>query len=220
MNRNRTLKASVLTASGLTATGLMVAALSSAALLPPARAPAAATARDAAQTSLHDFDFLMGEWRVHHRRLKERLAGSHEWVEFDGTTSATQILGGSGNMDDNFLDMPGGAYRAVSLRAFDPKTGQWAIWWLDGRNPDSLDTPVKGRFENGVGTFYADDTFKERPIKIRFVWSQITATTCRWEQAFSPDSGRTWETNWVMEFRRKPRSAPGNARSGSANLLI
>jgi hypothetical protein len=106
------------------------------------------------------------------------------------------------------------------VRTFDPKTGQWTIWWLDGRNPGNLDVPVKGRFENGVGTFYADDTFEERPIKIRFVWSHITATTCRWEQAFSPDAGRTWETNWIMEFRREPNSLPDKVKRSSARLLI
>jgi hypothetical protein len=151
----------------------------------------------------HDFDFLVGEWRVHHRRLKERLAGSHEWVEFDGTSSARKIIGGWGNMDDNVLDLPGDAYRAVTLRAFDPKTGLWAIWWLDGRDPHAnLDPPVKGRFDGGVGTFFADITFSGKPARMRFVWSHITHETLRWEQAFSPDGGKSWETNWIMQFQR------------------
>jgi hypothetical protein len=160
------------------------------------------------QSGLHDFDFFIGEWRVHHRRLKERLAGSHEWLEFDGTTSTRETMGGWGNMDDNLLDMPGGAYRAVTLRAFDPKTGQWSIWWLDGRNPSgNLDPPVRGRFEGGVGTFYADDTLNGKPIRVRFTWSHAAANACRWEQAFSPDGGKTWETNWTMEFQR---TGPGS----------
>jgi hypothetical protein len=152
---------------------------------------------------LRDFDFWIGEWRVHHRRLKERLADSHEWIEFDGTSSVRKTMGGWGNMDDNVLDMPGGSYRAISLRAFDPKTGQWAIWWLDGRNPaGDLDPAVKGRFDNGIGTFYADDSLRGKPIRVRFTWSHITAKSARWEQAFSPDGGATWEINWVMDMRR------------------
>ncbi len=155
-------------------------------------------------TGLHDFDFWMGDWRIHHRRLKERLAGSHEWEEFEGTSSARKTMGGYGNMDDNVLDMPEGSYRAVSLRAYDTKTGTWAIWWLDGRDPfATLDPPVKGRFENGVGTFYADDTFKGKPIRVRFLWSHITPISAHWEQAFSPDGGKTWETNWIMDITRQ-----------------
>jgi hypothetical protein len=156
-------------------------------------------------TGLHDFDFLAGHWQVRHRRLKERLAGSQEWVEFDGTCHGFPLMNGWANADDNVLEMPGGEYHAVTLRSYDQETGQWAIWWLDGRFPSGpLEPPVKGRFENGVGTFYADDTFNGKPIRIRFIWSRITPVSAHWEQAFSPDGGKTWETNWQMEFRRVP----------------
>jgi hypothetical protein len=156
-------------------------------------------------TGLHDFDFRVGQWQTHHRRLKERLGGSHEWVEFDGTQTMWKLMDGFANVDDNMFKMPDGEYRGVTLRAYDPKTGQWAIWWLDGRNPfGNLEPPVKGHFENGVGTFYADDTLRGKPIRVRFVWSHITSTSAHWEQAFSPDGGKTWETNWITDFRRVP----------------
>lgn len=150
---------------------------------------------------VNDFDFFIGEWRVHHRRLNERLANSHEWIEFDGTCAVRKILGGLGNMDDNVLDMPGGAYNAVTVRTYDPVKEQWSIWWIDSRHPGSLDPPVVGRFENGVGTFYADDHFKGKPIRVRFLWTQRSSTP-HWEQAFSSDGGKTWETNWTMDFER------------------
>jgi Protein of unknown function (DUF1579) len=148
------------------------------------------------------FDFLIGNWRVHHRRLKERLANNQEWVEFDGTCASRKILGGLGNMDENFLDMPDGAYSAVTLRTYDRAKDQWSIWWIDSRNPGQLDPPVVGRFENGVGTFYADDTFKGEPIRVRFFWTEVTSSTPHWEQAFSIDGGKTWETNWTMDFTK------------------
>jgi hypothetical protein len=151
----------------------------------------------------HDFDFHFGSWRAHHRRLKERLAGSTDWVEFGGTATAGPLLGGSGNMDDNVFHTPGGDYRGVTLRAFNPETKTWAIWWLDGRFPHTLDSPMIGSFENGVGTFYADETFNGEPIKVRFLWLDITPTSHRWEQAFSTDGGKTWETNWVTVFSKK-----------------
>jgi hypothetical protein len=142
-------------------------------------------------TSLHDFDFRAGRWQAHHRRLKERLANDYEWVEFDGTQTFWKLLDGWANADENVFKMPGGDYRGVSLRAYDPITREWAIWWLDGRNHFSeLDPPVKGRFKNGVGTFYANDTLRGKPTRVRFVWSRITSTSAHWELAFSPDGGR------------------------------
>ena len=154
------------------------------------------------QSSEHDFDFLTGHWRVLHRRLRERLAGIEEWQEFDGTCVMQTMLGGQGNIDDNVLNLPAGAYRATSIRAFDPRTGRWAIWWLDARNPHRLDEPVMGGFERGVGTFYADDTLNGRPIRVRFRWTDTRAGSPRWEQAFSADAGKSWETNWTMTFVR------------------
>ena len=166
----------------------------------PAPADTAPTRADAA---VHDFDFLAGTWRVEHRRLRDRLAGSEEWQQFAGTSVGRLILDGAGNVDDNVLELPDGTYRAATLRSYDPATGEWSIWWLDGRHPRGpLDPPMVGSFSDGVGTFYANDTFQGRPIVVRFIWSEITDATARWEQAFSPDGGTTWEVNWVMHFTR------------------
>jgi hypothetical protein len=158
---------------------------------------------DAEPPGVRDFDFFVGRWQVRHRRLKQRLAGSQDWAEFKGTSVAQPLMNGYANVDDNVLELPEGTYRAVSLRSFDPESKQWSIWWLDGRSPlGPLDPPVRGGFHDGVGSFHADDRLEGRPIRVRYVWSDITATSCRWEQAFSPDGGRTWEVNWIMEFTR------------------
>ena len=103
---------------------------------------------------LHDFDFLVGQWHVHHRKLKQRLANNHEWIEFEGTLSNQPLMGGYSNEDDTVLNVPGAPYRGVALRSFDSKTQQWSIWWLDSRTPsEPLDPPMIGGFHNGVGTF-------------------------------------------------------------------
>lgn len=156
---------------------------------------------DGTETGVHAFAFQTGAWRVHHRKRKQRLAGSTDWVEFDGTCTAWELLGGHGNVDDHFLDDPAGAYRAATFRRRDPRSGLWSIWWFDPRFP-GLEPPVHGGFSNGVGTFLADDQLGGRPIKVRFLWSGITRAAARWEQAFSPDGGSTWETNWLMTFSR------------------
>ena len=116
---------------------------------------------DSAVPGLHDFDFLVGQWRAHHRKLKQRLANNHEWIEFEGTLLNQPLMGGYSNVDDTVLSVAGAPYRGVALRSFDPKTRQWSIWWLDSRTPsEPLDPPMIGGFHNGVGTFYGNDTVK------------------------------------------------------------
>jgi hypothetical protein len=147
-----------------------------------------------------DFDFIIGDWRVRHRRLNERLAGCTQWTEFHGKSSTRKILGGFGNVEDNVLGFPDGEVRAAAFRSFDAATSTWAIWWLDGRVPHNLDIPVVGGFAGDVGTFFADDSFAGRPIKVRFIWKANPGGNPTWEQAFSADASATWETNWTMEF--------------------
>jgi hypothetical protein len=163
-------------------------------------------AKPANLAGLHDFDFLVGDWRVSHRKLRERLANSDDWVEFDGTITVRKLMDGWGNVGDNVFNLPDGAYRGASLRAYDPQTGQWASWWLDGRNPaGNLDPPIRGAFAGGVGTFWADDTLRGKPVRVRTTWSRITSTSARWEQAYSGDGGKTWEVNWTSNFQRAER---------------
>ena len=174
-----------------------------AALLAAAAAlPTTTFATENAMTDAHDFDFLFGAWNVRHRYLRGRLVGSTDWIEFNGTLRAGPLLGGSGNYDDNTLEKPEGFYRAVTLRAFDPATKTWAIWFLDGRWPHKLDVPMIGRFENRVGTFLADDVNNGKPVICRFIWNATDPQAPTWEQALSPDKGETWETNWRMTYSR------------------
>jgi hypothetical protein len=173
-----------------------------------AAAPALADQSDhktvaAADTSgLHAFDTRGGQWTAHHRRLQTRSGGGQDWQEFDGTQTGWILLGGLSNVDENLFRRPDGDVTGVTLRSYDPKTGEWSIWWLDTRNPGELDPPVKGRFVDGVGTFYSDDTLDGKPIKVRFVWSNMTRDSAHWEQAFSFDGGKTWEVNWITDFKR------------------
>ena len=152
---------------------------------------------------INDFAFQTGQWRVRHRKLAHRLAGSDDWREFDGACAAWEVMGGAGNVDDHLLRDPVGSYRAATLRRYDPATDQWSIWWWDSRLSE-IGPPVCGRFDAGVGTFLGEDEVDGRPILVRFVWSGITTTRAHWEQAFSADGGAGWETNWAMDFERAP----------------
>ena len=153
-----------------------------------------------ASDGARDFDFLIGRWNVHNRRLRERLRGCGEWQEFPATHSARLLLGGLGNEDEFRTDFwPG--FIGMSFRFFNPTTRRWAIYWADSLR-GSLEPPVFGGFKGDIGIFEGKDTFEGHPILVRFTWSGVRSATPRWEQAFSPDVGTTWETNWVMEFTR------------------
>jgi hypothetical protein len=153
-------------------------------------------------SGINDFDFLMGAWRIHSRRLRERLKGSTSWEEFTGRATARKILGGLGNMDEVTFERDPGPLLGMTVRFYNPETRQWSIYWADSVNGFSP-APMVGEFKQGRGEFYDQETFEGRSIYVRFIWSGITATSCRWEQAFSADGGQTWETNWIMDFIRE-----------------
>ena len=149
----------------------------------------------------NDFDFLTGSWKVHHKLLKGRLKGSTEWDEFEGTCLDKKILNGLGNFDEVIMHTKIGTFNAVALRLFDINSKEWSIYWAAGTS-GMLDVPMVGCFKDGRGEFYSQEVFEGRHIFSRFIWFEITATSCRWEQAFSADGGKTWETNWIMEHER------------------
>ena len=153
------------------------------------------------EATASDFDFWFGSWDVRNRWLRRRLAGSDDWEEFDATVVARPLLDGVGNEDEFRTDHAGG-FIGMSFRFFDPERRRWSIYWADSRRPGELDPPVFGTFSGDVGLFEGENVYRGRPILVRFTWTGVMTPTPRWEQAFSDDGGRTWETNWVMDFTR------------------
>jgi hypothetical protein len=149
----------------------------------------------------NDFDFLVGTWKVHHRMLRARLKGSTEWIEFEGETILRKILNGIGNIDENVIYMPNGPVHAISLRLFNPASKEWSIFWSTDKT-GTLDIPMVGKFKDGRGEFYAQEVHDGKRVYSRFIWSKTDTNSPQWEQALSEDGGRTWETNWIMEFER------------------
>lgn len=149
----------------------------------------------------HDFDFLHGRWKVHNRRLKQPLTGSSEWYEFDGTNIERPLWDGRANFEEYDAEAPTGPIHAVAIRLYDHKSKHWTIHWSNSAN-GTLDAPMTGSFRDGRGEFYSQEIYAGRSIFVRFIWSPGDANHCRWEQAFSADGGKTWETNWIMELTR------------------
>ena len=150
-------------------------------------------------SSNSDFDFLVGKWKMYHRRLNRRLENCKDWTEFESADSNYKILSGTADMDVlSTTQMPGlegKLFEGVTLRLFDPKSRLWRLYWV-ASNVGVLDPPVVGSFENNVGHFFAKDTFNGKDIIMVFRWDVRDKEHPVWSQAFSPDNGKTWEWNW------------------------
>jgi hypothetical protein len=149
----------------------------------------------------HDFDFEIGKWKTHLRRLVKPLTGSTTWVEYDGTTMVTRIWNGKANLVELDVSGPAGRIEALSLRLYNPDSHQWSLNFANSAG-GTMAIPTIGEFKNGRGEFYDQETLNGRAILVRFVISDITPKSCHFEQAFSDDGGKTWEVNWIAEDTR------------------
>jgi hypothetical protein len=149
----------------------------------------------------HDFDFEFGRWKAHNRRLQHPLSGSNEWVEFDGTLVAQPIWGGRATMDEYEADGPSGRVSGMTVQIYSRETHQWSLYGADSRTGAFSFPPSAGEFRNGRGEFYDQEEFHGRSILSRIMWT-ASIDAPRWEQAFSVDGGKTWETNWIVTYAR------------------
>lgn len=151
---------------------------------------------------VHDFDWDIGTWKIHQRRLLHPLTGSTTWVEYDGTDAVQKIWDGanSGKIESNG---PAGHLELYTLRLYNPDAHQWNIYFTNNAS-GTMSTPVIGEFKNGRGEFYDQETYNGKSILVRFRVYDITANTCRFDQSFSADGGKTWETNFIVTETRVP----------------
>ena len=143
-----------------------------------------------------DFDFEIGTWKTRLSRRLRPLTGSTSWVEDEGTTVVRKVWNGRANLAELVVDGPAGHIEGLSLRLYDPRSRQWSLNFSNSRE-GTLAEPMIGEFKNGRGEFYDQETLDGRAILVRFVISDITPNSCRFEQSFSDDGGKTWEVNWI-----------------------
>jgi hypothetical protein len=167
-----------------------------------------ATTRRAAEQpeGQHDFDFEFGTWTAHLRRRLHPLTGSNTWVDLEGTSTVRKVWDGRANLGELEVGDATGHVEGLSLRLYNPQSHQWSIYWSNSAD-GSLGTAMIGQFKDGRGEFYDQEIFQGKSIYVRFIFSGITPTSFRIEQAFSADGGRTWETNWITTFTRPAQGA-------------
>jgi hypothetical protein len=158
----------------------------------------------------HDFDFELGSWKIHLKRLQHPLTGSTNWVEFDGTSVTRKIWDGRAQIEQFETDSAvAGHIEGLTLRLYNPQSHQWRLYWANSKT-GILDPPQIGEFKDGRGEFYAQDTINGKVILIRFLWTNTTTNTPHFEQSFSEDGGKTWEVNWITDQTRvAPESDKG-----------
>jgi hypothetical protein len=144
----------------------------------------------------YDFDFDVGVWKTHLKRLVHPLSGSSDWVELDGTTVVRKVWNGRANLAELETDAASGHLQVLSLRLYDPRARQWSLNTANA-NGGSLGVPTVGEFKDGRGEFFDQESINGRTVLVRNVWSDISADSCRFEQSFSDDGGKTWEVNWI-----------------------
>jgi hypothetical protein len=166
---------------------------------PPAPPPAAPL-----HDGAHDFDFLIGDWKAHVKRLPERLVGSTSWIEYDGISRHKKLLDSNANFEEFEVESRDKTLhiKAQTLRLYNPASRQWSIYLLDLDKGLLPMPPVIGQFTGRVGEFYDQEDYKGRAIFVRYQWHNLSPSAARMEQAFSADGGRTWEVNWICELSR------------------
>jgi len=155
---------------------------------------AAATAQR--RDGQHDFDFDIGTWKTHLRRLVHPLTGSSIWVDYEGTTVVRKVWEGRANLAELEADGASGHIEALSLRLYSPQSHQWSLNSANVKG-GTISVPTVGEFKDGRGLFYDWEEINGRMVLVRNVWKDISANSCTFEQAFSDDGGKTWEVNWI-----------------------
>jgi hypothetical protein len=156
-----------------------------------------------------DFDFVIGDWRAHVRRMPDRLNGSTTWIEYEGTSSHQKLFGGPANLEEFKVESLDGKLEihAQTLRLYNAESRQWSIYLVDAAKGTLGLPPVVGDFRAGRGVFYDQELFKGRAIFVRYQWFDLSPLACRMEQSFSADGGQSWETNWICALSRDRASS-------------
>jgi hypothetical protein len=102
-------------------------------------------------------------------------------------------------MDEFEADAPSGQIEGMTVRTYNVKSHEWSIYWANQRTGVVSLPATVGKFnDHGIGEFYDQEEFNGRTIFVRFIWTVQSTEQTRWEQAFSVDGGKTWETNWII----------------------
>jgi hypothetical protein len=155
----------------------------------------------------HDFDFGEGTWHTHIVRHLDPFDGKSPVIEIEGTVSSRKVWGGRAWLEQIEAEGPKGHWQALNLFLYNPTAHQWSQSFSNS-NAGTIGAPFVGEFKDGRAELFSQDTFNDKAILVRAVWSNITADAHRYEEFFSDDGGKTWRLSFTANKTRIPASAP------------
>jgi hypothetical protein len=160
----------------------------------------------------HDFDFNLGVWHTHIRRILDPLSGSANSIELNGTVTVRKIWDGRAQLEEIEAEGPNGHWEGLTLFLYNPQSHQWSQSFISSKM-GVLSAPLIGSFKEGRGELFAQDTFHDKSILVRGVWSDIAPDSHRYEESYSNDGGKTWAAAFIGDLTRE--HAPASPASPS-----
>src|SRR5580698_9356853 len=139
-------------------------------LLQPLHALARLNAEAKTRDGQHDFDFNIGAWNTHIKRLQHPLTDSNTWVELNGTVVVQKVWNGRAQLEEIEADGPTGHFEGLTLFLYNPQSRQWNQNFASSSG-GTLSVPTVGEFKDGRGKFFDQEPFNGRTILVRVVWS-------------------------------------------------
>ncbi len=156
----------------------------------------------AVQPAQHDFDFNFGIWHTHIQRILDPFSPASASMEINGIVTVRKIWGGRAQLEEIEADGPKGHWEALTLFLYNPKSHQWSQSFINS-SVGTLNQPGIGAFKGGRGELFSQDTFNNRSILVRGVWSDIKADSHSYEESYSDDGGKSWKPAFIAHLTRE-----------------
>jgi hypothetical protein len=155
----------------------------------------------AAHDGQHDFDFNIGVWHTHIKRLIDPFAADSQSVELNGTVTVRKVWDGKAELEEIEADGPKGHWEGLTLFLYNPAAHQWSQSFANSK-AGALTPPNVGELKDGRVVLAGQDTVNDRTILIRAIWSDIKADSHQYEELYSNDGGATWVRSFVANLTR------------------
>jgi hypothetical protein len=173
----------------------------------------------------HDFDFNIGMWHTHIKRILDPFSGSTRTVVLDGTVTVRKIWGGKAQLEEIEAEGPNGHWEGMTLFLYNPQSHQWSQTFVDGKSGVQEGGSI-GSFSNGRGELYSPDSLDGKSVLARGIWSDITPDSHKFEISYSNNGGATWSAVFSANLTREtqptssaPPLSPTSAETKAAGFV-